>query len=102
MIYSNNNLNMYWNTKKGILLSGCKFTHRPTFPVLEKHTQNPIISPCAENPWESEYTFNAAAVEHEGKIHFVYRATGKEMVSVFGYAASDDGLNIVEIGRAHV
>ncbi len=96
MIYFNNKLNMYWNAKKGVMLSGCKFTHRPTFPVLEKHRENPIISPRAENPWESEYTFNAAAVEHDGKIHFVYRATGKEMVSVFGYASSEDGLNLVE------
>ncbi len=61
---------------------------------LEKYKNNPIIEPIKEHDWESKYTFNPAAVYEKGRVHIVYRAMGKENVSVLGYASSPDGVNI--------
>lgn len=57
---------------------------------------NPIISPTIELDWQSVATFNPAAIYAEGKVHIVYRAQGKDGTSVFGYAASSDGIHIDE------
>ncbi len=65
-------------------------------PILERHENNPIISPNADNHWESKYTFNPAATYNNGKVHLIYRAIGKDDVSVLGYASSADGINIDE------
>ncbi len=46
--------------------------------------------------WESQATFNAAAVYDGGKVHFVYRAIGDSNTSVLGYASSSDGFNVDE------
>ena len=59
-----------------------------------KPQDNPIISPREENNWENWQTFNPAAISLNNKIHFLYRAIGNDGVSRFGYAASDDGLEI--------
>jgi beta-1,2-mannobiose phosphorylase / 1,2-beta-oligomannan phosphorylase len=64
--------------------------------IINKHHKNPIISPIAHHPWESRATFNSAAIYEDGKVHFVYRALGDKDLSVLGYAASKDGLNIDE------
>ncbi len=60
---------------------------------LEKHFNNPIISP-SYYPWESKATFNPTAFESNGKVHILYRAIGDDDSSVLGYASSYDGLNI--------
>jgi predicted GH43/DUF377 family glycosyl hydrolase len=57
---------------------------------------NPIISPRSGVAWEAGGTLNPAAVELEGKIHIVYRATTPSNVSVLGYAVTKDGFKIDE------
>jgi len=64
--------------------------------LFKKHDNNPIIAPRPDHPWESRAAFNSAAVYEDGKVHFVYRALGDKDLSVLGYAASSDGLNIDE------
>ncbi len=65
-------------------------------PVLKKHEANPIIKPILKHAWESQATFNAAAVYDDGKVHLIYRAVGESNTSVLGYACSRDGINIDE------
>ena len=64
--------------------------------ILEKFAENPIVAPIAEHFWESQYTFNTAAVYEGGKVHLVYRAVGDRGISVLGYASSRDGTRIDE------
>ncbi|MCK4265090.1 hypothetical protein KAW80_01900 [Candidatus Babeliales bacterium] len=64
--------------------------------VLERVLQNPILKPIVEHSWESQATFNAAAIYLEEKVHLLYRAIGREGNSVLGYAASKEGVNIEE------
>lgn len=61
-----------------------------------RYEGNPIISPTVELEWESIATFNPAAIYANGKVHLLYRAQGKDGTSVFGYAASSDGIHIDE------
>jgi predicted GH43/DUF377 family glycosyl hydrolase len=64
--------------------------------VLERASENPILSPCLENRWESSAVFNAGAIYLNDKVHFIYRAIGESGLSVFGYAFSIDGVHIDE------
>jgi len=64
--------------------------------ILEKYEKNPIIRPIPHNYWESKATFNSAVVADNGKVHFLYRAIGDKDVSVIGYAASTNGIDIDE------
>lgn len=64
--------------------------------VLERFEENPIIEPILKHAWESQYTFNTAAVYEGGRIHLVYRAVGDGGISVLGYAVSRDGIHIDE------
>ena len=41
-------------------------------------------------------TFNPAAVNVDGRVHLLYRAIGGDDMSTLGYAASDDGVTIIE------
>lgn len=68
--------------------------------ILKRTDKNPIITPRGDRFWESQATFNAAAVYEKGKIHLLYRAIGGSNVSVLGYANSSDGINIDERGDA--
>jgi len=61
---------------------------------LKKAQHNPILSPKAENNWESFNTFNPAALYEDGKVHLLYRAQGYDYISVLGYASSSDGYHI--------
>jgi predicted GH43/DUF377 family glycosyl hydrolase len=63
---------------------------------LRKYNQNPIIRPVMSHSWESQATFNAAAVLENDKVHLLYRAIGDNNLSVIGYASSKDGTNIDE------
>ena len=63
---------------------------------LTKVGCNPIVAPVPGHGWESRQTFNAAAVEIEGRVHMLYRAVGDDWVSRIGYAASRDGFTIAE------
>ncbi len=59
-------------------------------------SQNPILEPIAEHPWEDQAVFNPAAIELEGTIYILYRAFSSEHVSTIGLATSSDGLTIDE------
>ena len=62
--------------------------------TLRRFADNPILSPNSENSWESKNVFNPAAIDIDGTVHILYRAMSEKNVSVFGYATSQDGLNI--------
>jgi predicted GH43/DUF377 family glycosyl hydrolase len=57
---------------------------------------NPILAPIAEHAWESRAVFNAAAVDHSGSVHLLYRAMGADSTSVMGYARLEDGIHVTE------
>jgi predicted GH43/DUF377 family glycosyl hydrolase len=63
---------------------------------LERHENNPIIQPREDRFWEMKATFNPGAIYADKRVHLLYRAIGGDDVSVLGYAASDDGINISE------
>lgn len=63
---------------------------------LKRAEENPIIVPDKKHSWESKATFNPAAIYLNGKVHIVYRAMSEDNTSVFGYAASRDGVHIDE------
>jgi len=63
---------------------------------LRRFEGNPIIAPMPEHAWESEATFNPAAIYEGGKVHILYRAMSNDNTSVIGYASSPDGVNITE------
>lgn len=65
-------------------------------PVVRRFAKNPILAPNVKHPWESRAVFNPGAVDVGGKIHLLYRALSENNTSVFGYAASRDGLNFRE------
>jgi predicted GH43/DUF377 family glycosyl hydrolase len=63
---------------------------------LKRFDGNPIIAPIAEHAWESQCTFNPAAIYEGGKVHILYRAMSADNTSVIGYASSKDGVHITE------
>lgn len=58
--------------------------------------ENPILKPKAENAWECKAVFNAGIIDINGTVHILYRAMGKDNISTLGYAASKDGVKIVQ------
>ena len=64
--------------------------------TLTRFSGNPILAPAVELEWQAKAVFNPAAIYEEGKVHLVYRAQSMDNTSVFGYAASSDGLHIDE------
>lgn len=64
--------------------------------ILKKPIQNPILRPNPKHAWESVSVFNPAVLLLDNKVHFIYRAIGRDGQSVFGYAASNDGIHIDE------
>lgn len=67
---------------------------RQTRLRMEKSSENPILTPLPEHPWEAKAVFNPAAFYEDGKVHIVYRAMGEDNTSVMGYATSKDGIHI--------
>lgn len=63
---------------------------------LRRFDGNPIIVPMPEHAWESQCTFNPAAIYEGGKVHILYRAMSGDNTSVIGYASSSDGVNVSE------
>jgi predicted GH43/DUF377 family glycosyl hydrolase len=98
-----NFLRIYWANRKEELFSvntnlvyiGLDSLSKSSIQ-LKKHVKNPIIKPNAINVWESDATFNPAALNIKDKIHLLYRAIGNSGLSVFGYASSEDGFLISE------
>ncbi len=73
-----------------------KTATQTSFLILNKFKGNPILTPQPKNYWESQATFNPTAIHEQGKTHILYRAVGREYVSVLGYANSEDGIHIDE------
>lgn len=83
--------------KRGRKKRGLKPKQRlPKGRVFQKEESNPIITPKKDREWESWQTFNPAAVELDGAVHFLYRAIGEDGISRFGYANSHDGFTVNE------
>ena len=68
----------------------------PSLIKLDRAPHNPILKPSERSHWESQATFNPAALYADGKVHLIYRAIGKDDVSVLGYAMSHNGHHIHE------
>jgi predicted GH43/DUF377 family glycosyl hydrolase len=79
--------------KKKELLEQLVFTAKRQ---LRRFEGNPIITPIAEHAWESQATFNPAAIYEGGRVHILYRAMSGDNTSVIGYASSSDGVDIDE------
>ncbi len=64
---------------------------------LNRYSDNPILKPILQNPWEATIVFNTAAIYLNKKIHLIYRARGCQGgISRFGYASTTDGFHISE------
>lgn len=75
------------------LLEGMVPARRAAFAARAKN--NPILEPT-QNEWEKKAAFNTAALDLKGQVHLLYRAMSEKNTSVFGYAASRDGVKITE------
>jgi hypothetical protein len=53
---------------------------------------NPILQPT-DQPWESKFVFNPAAVVKDGLVQLLYRAQGPDLRSSIGLATSADGVH---------
>jgi len=76
------------------LLSSLVQDSRSSF--MTRAPGGPNITPDPTHDWESQYTFNAAAIDLEGSVHLLYRAMGSDGISRLGYARSTDGITIDE------
>ena len=63
---------------------------------MERASDEPILSPIVEHEWESMGVSNAGAVDLDGSVHLVYRATDRDNHSKLGYARLKDGLHVDE------
>ena len=65
--------------------------------MAEKNlSKRPLIEPRTNRDFECLQTFNTGAVVIEDKVHFLYRAVGRDYISRFGYANSKDGFHLDE------
>ena len=76
---------------------------------LHRLSDQPVLAPIPEHPWEQAAVFNCAVTLHEGKIHMFYRASDRDFAvlnrptpeeeikftSSFGHAVSEDGINFI-------
>lgn len=98
----NGQIRSYWRTQRNEVISSTLpkelFGPQPVEPatLLERHPENPIITPNPHNAWESEATFNPAAVQLDNKVHLLYRAIGSNGMSYIGYASGEDGIHFDE------
>ena len=63
---------------------------------FQRSNKNPIIVPNKAHPWESQATFNPAALRIKNKTHILYRALSGDNTSTVGYASSKNGVSIDE------
>ncbi|MFH1305398.1 MAG: hypothetical protein ABIH74_03240 [Candidatus Omnitrophota bacterium] len=97
--YQDEEVYLYYASKKGEVFT----VHFPqpfpsvkgkkAFARLKRFYKNPIIVPDPANEWESEATFNPAALYDDGKVHLLYRAVRRGGISCFGHASSKDGFH---------
>lgn len=76
------------------LLSSMSEESRLSF--VQRIGDKPILSPDPSHEWESLSVSNAAAVDIDGAVHLLYRATGINNVSRMGYARLDDAIQVTE------
>ncbi|KKU75356.1 MAG: Glycosidase-related protein [Candidatus Nomurabacteria bacterium GW2011_GWB1_47_6] len=62
---------------------------------FSRSTKNPIIEPEPTHAWEARATLNPAAIRIGDTTHILYRALSADNTSVFGYASTKDGENIL-------
>lgn len=67
----------------------------PPAKPLVRYPGNPILNPIKDNPWESRYVLNAAAVRIKDNVYLLYRAYGDDEVSRIGLAVTD-GYRVLE------
>lgn len=107
----------YWQGKDGLFLFNHKYMrgekkrHVPSGYkeeegddevdfTIDRVPQNPIMEPQDHCTWESQAAYNPTVIMgDDGKIHIIYRADGDDMMSVWGYAATMDGITISD--RSH-
>jgi predicted GH43/DUF377 family glycosyl hydrolase len=77
------------------LLSTMQDETRASFMTRANGT-TPLFSAITEHPWESLGVSNAAAIDLDGSVHLLYRATASNNHSTLGYARLADGLHIDE------
>jgi predicted GH43/DUF377 family glycosyl hydrolase len=63
-------------------------------PAFVRASDNPMLEPIGENPFESRLVFNPAAIDHDGTVHILYRAMDEANTSTVGYASSKDGIHV--------
>lgn len=59
--------------------------------TLTRYRGNPVLVPSTHNAWETDNVFNAAVIQHNGLVHMLYRAQGRDRISRIGCAVSTDG-----------
>ncbi len=64
----------------------------------KRSSENPIILPDSDSPWESEAAYNPSPVVFGGMVYLLYRATGKAesgqpQTSSIGIASGRDGVH---------
>ena len=72
--------------------------------TLTRVSQNPILIPSPEHPWEHDGAFNGCVAYADGVYHMVYRAFSSPtlhegvtmQVSTVGYAKSTDGIHFTD------
>jgi predicted GH43/DUF377 family glycosyl hydrolase len=62
---------------------------------LAREDTNPLIT--SAHHWEEQGVLNPAAVDIDGKVQLVYRASGNDGVSRLGYATSADGTSFTRL-----
>ncbi|MFZ2205164.1 MAG: hypothetical protein WAV23_01065 [Minisyncoccia bacterium] len=105
IIFSDSKFSIYWYSEKtGTLCTilDLPFAFRKIkekIEKIEKHQDNPIISPKIVNNknWMTEGTFNPAALFLDDKIHILFRAIGNDGISRVGYSCSKDGIHFDEL-----
>ena len=73
-----------------------KTEKKKSMQIINKHKENPVISPNDGNGWEAWQTFNPAAILIDGQVHLLYRAIGHDSISRLGHAFSEDGFKFEE------
>lgn len=63
---------------------------------VKRSPNNPILKPRQEKHWDSEGSFNPAAIQVDGKTHLLYRAVGGDGVSRVGHASMKNDSEIDE------
>ncbi len=66
-------------------------------PQIKKSKKNPIVEPRTGNKWDCDSTFNPTAMRKRGKTYVLYRAIGKDPLSVLGCAETSNGVDIEKI-----